>query len=64
MGKPDDPRAVLDSHARVRGVSGLRVVDASSAPLLGPGHPIATVCKSPSYYFTRNEIWKADLRQI
>lgn len=46
MGKPDDPNAVLDMAARVYGVSGLRVVDASSAPLLGPGHPIATVCKS------------------
>jgi choline dehydrogenase len=45
MGKPDDPKAVLDAEARVYGVRGLRVVDASSAPLLGPGHPIATVCE-------------------
>jgi len=46
MGKADDPMAVLDSKARVRGVSGLRVVDASSFPILVPGHPQSTVCKS------------------
>ena len=55
MGKPDDPRAVLDSHARVHGVSGLRVVDASSAPLLGPGHPIATVCEFTQLVFNEDE---------
>ncbi|KAF2745593.1 GMC oxidoreductase [Sporormia fimetaria CBS 119925] len=43
MGKADDEMAVLDSHARVRGVSGLRVVDASAFPLLVPGHPQSTV---------------------
>lgn len=46
MGKKTDPMAVLDSKARVYGVSGLRVVDASSFPLLPPGHPMSTVCKS------------------
>ncbi|KAK1827604.1 putative GMC oxidoreductase [Podospora conica] len=43
MGRADDPMAVLDSRARVRGVSGLRVVDASSFPILPPGHPQSTV---------------------
>jgi len=43
MGKADDPLAVLDSKARVYGVTGLRVVDASSFPLLPPGHPMSTV---------------------
>ncbi|OJD31049.1 choline dehydrogenase [Diplodia corticola] len=43
MGKPDDPMAVLDSAARVYGVRGLRVVDASALPFLVPGHPMATV---------------------
>ncbi|KAF1837679.1 GMC oxidoreductase [Decorospora gaudefroyi] len=43
MGKRDDPDAVVDSKARVIGVSGLRVVDASSFALLPPGHPQSTV---------------------
>ncbi|VBB81475.1 Putative GMC oxidoreductase [Podospora comata] len=43
MGREGDPMAVLDSKARVRGVSGLRVVDASSFPILPPGHPQSTV---------------------
>ena len=43
MGRSKDPMAVLDTRARVRGVSGLRVVDASSFPFLPPGHPMATV---------------------
>jgi choline dehydrogenase len=45
MGTDDDPMAVLDANARVRGVSGLRVVDASSLPILPPGHPMSTICK-------------------
>jgi len=43
MGKKTDRMAVLDSKARVYGVSGLRVVDASSMPLLPPGHPMSTI---------------------
>lgn len=43
MGKKDDPMAVVDSAARVYGVQGLRVVDASAFPLLPPGHPQSTV---------------------
>jgi hypothetical protein len=45
VGKKDDPMAVLDSQARVWGLPNLRVVDASSFPLLVPGHPQSTVCK-------------------
>ena len=48
MGKMGDPSAVIDSKARVMGVSGLRVVDASAFPFLPPGHPSAVVCKSIS----------------
>lgn len=44
MGAADDEGAVLDSKARVYGVEGLRVVDASSFPTLPPGHPQSTVC--------------------
>ncbi|KXX79350.1 Versicolorin B synthase [Madurella mycetomatis] len=43
MGKPDDPMAVVDKDAKVIGVRGLRVVDASSFALLPPGHPQSTV---------------------
>lgn len=39
MGKDDNPLAVLDSHLRVRGVSGLRVADVSVMPKLISGHP-------------------------
>jgi choline dehydrogenase len=45
MGKASDPKAVVDSRARVYGVKGLRVVDASAFPLLPPGHPQSVVCK-------------------
>lgn len=43
MGKKRDSMAVVDSSARVYGVQGVRVVDASSFPLLPPGHPQSTV---------------------
>ena len=49
MGKPTDPNAVVDSRAKVIGVKGLRVVDASAFPFLPPGHPQGTVCKSTSH---------------
>lgn len=38
MGKEDDAMAVLDSHLRVRGIRGLRVVDASVMPLITSGN--------------------------
>lgn len=38
MGRDDDPRAVLDSRLRVRGVRGLRVVDASIMPTITSGN--------------------------
>jgi 5-(hydroxymethyl)furfural/furfural oxidase len=34
MGAGDDPMAVTDNQGRVRGVAGLRVVDASLFPVL------------------------------
>ena len=43
MGKTGDTNAVVDSKARVFGVNGLRVVDASSFPFLPAGHPQGTV---------------------
>jgi choline dehydrogenase len=38
MGRADDPMAVVDSHLRVRGVRGLRVVDAGVMPLITSGN--------------------------
>ncbi|KAJ0335136.1 hypothetical protein COL922a_009668 [Colletotrichum nupharicola] len=43
MGKRSDDMAVVDNEAKVFGVQGLRVVDASSYPILPPGHPQSTV---------------------
>ncbi|KAL9611865.1 MAG: hypothetical protein Q9167_003519 [Letrouitia subvulpina] len=45
MGFSNNTNAVLDNHAKVIGVQGLRVVDASSFPVLPPGHPQASVCR-------------------
>jgi choline dehydrogenase len=43
MGRREDGMAVVDARARVIGVEGLRVVDASAFAVLPPGHPVATV---------------------
>jgi len=34
MGRADDPMAVVDNQGRVKGVQGLRVVDASIFPVV------------------------------
>ncbi len=38
MGRDDDAMAVVDSHLRVRGIKGLRVVDAGVMPLITSGN--------------------------
>ena len=38
MGRIDDPDAVVDTSGRVRGVGGLRVVDASIMPAVPRGN--------------------------
>jgi choline dehydrogenase len=38
MGRTDDPTAVVDSRLRVRGIGGLRVVDASIMPTITSGN--------------------------
>ncbi|PGH15612.1 hypothetical protein AJ80_05476 [Polytolypa hystricis UAMH7299] len=43
MGKAGNVNAVVDSHARVFGVTGLRVVDTSAFPFALPAHPQGTL---------------------
>ena len=38
MGRDNDPMAVLDSQLRVRGIAGLRVVDAGAMPTITSGN--------------------------
>lgn len=62
MGKANDPNAVVDTHGKVFGVRGLRVVDISAFPLLPPGHSQSNVCKqeiSPWFrcMFSFSECW-------
>ena len=38
MGRDDDPSAVVDTRLRVRGIEGLRVVDASVMPQITSGN--------------------------
>ena len=45
MGQSSDPMAVIDSKARVFGAKAVRVVDASSLPILLPSHIQGTLCK-------------------
>ncbi|KAH4044075.1 hypothetical protein HBI81_186030 [Parastagonospora nodorum] len=51
MGQRNDSMAVVDTHAKVIGVEGLRVVDSSSFALLPPGHPQSMVCKFIVFLF-------------
>jgi len=38
MGRDDDPGAVVDSRLRLRGVEGVRIVDASVMPTITSGN--------------------------
>jgi choline dehydrogenase len=38
MGRADDPTAVVDTRLRVRGLGGLRIVDASIMPTITSGN--------------------------
>ena len=63
MGTSNDPSAVVDSRARVFGVTGLRVVDASAFPLAPPGHPMASVCQlfPPGLYADGHQLTCPDM---
>ena len=43
MGPDTDPEAVVDPELKVRGITGLRVVDASIMPVIPAGHKNAVV---------------------
>jgi choline dehydrogenase-like flavoprotein len=49
MGTDDDPMAVIDGQLRVRGVDGLRVIDASVMPTITSGN---TNAQGRERYFT------------
>lgn len=53
MGGRNKPDAVVDPTGKVYGVQRLRIVDASIFPLLPPGHPQATVCKTTEHMPSR-----------
>lgn len=46
MGRMNDTMAVVDSKAKVIGVTGLRVIDSSSFRFTPPGHTQAATCES------------------
>jgi choline dehydrogenase len=56
MGKLEDPSVVLDSHLRVRGVAGLRVVDASVMPYITSGNtsaPTMMIAEKASHWIQK-----------
>jgi choline dehydrogenase len=55
MGRANDSMAVVDSKARVIGVTDLRVIDSSSFRFTPPGHTQAATCEldPTSQYFVQ-----------
>ena len=56
MGHRDDPMAVVDSHLRVRGVDGLRIVDASVMPTITSGNtnsPTLMIAEKGAHWIAR-----------
>jgi choline dehydrogenase len=53
MGGPEDPRAVVDSHGAVKGIDGLRVIDASIMPV------VVSVALNPTTIMIAERIAKA-----
>jgi len=60
MGSDNNTMAALNSKARVRGVAGLRALDASSFPTPPPGRPQITPCKCCllAFIFSIADVWE------
>ena len=57
MGADDDPHAVLDARLRVRGVAGLRVVDAGAMPTITSGNtnsPVLMMAEKAAEWIVRD----------
>lgn len=63
MGTAADSSAVVTNTGKVIGVQNLRVVDASTFPLLPPGHLLATVCKFELAIALGRIFWLTTLRR-
>jgi choline dehydrogenase len=58
MGRDDDSEAVVDSHLRVWGVRGLRVVDAGVMPTITSGNtnsPTLMIAEKAARWITRSD---------